>query len=224
MAGPTFIVPVDVSTETTGSYVDIDVSSYVSATATAAILKIRNAANAHRGVYARQNGSTDDRYIAGQNINNHGTNNSVHTIIVGLDASKIFEIKLEANTTNFEICGYFEGECVWITNATDKSTDTTDSYVDIDISADTGAATATAAIIEPYYTSGTGVLNVALRQNGATTSVGIYNIVSSVYYRGYRTLLVGVDGSEIFEVLISTTVTDLYLRGYLTDGDRQSTH
>src|SRR3990167_6831930 len=96
MAGPTFLAtPTELTISATGSYVDMDVSASVSSAATAAIIEIRNTATTNYGIYVRQNGSTDDRYVAGGGVGILATNPIAQIVTVGLDGDKIFELKAE---------------------------------------------------------------------------------------------------------------------------------
>src|SRR3990167_3587246 len=205
MAGPTFLAsPVDVSTTTTGSYVDVDVSANVSADATAAIIMLENVSTGTLyGTYVRQNGSTDDRYVAGGGLGYGATSLPIiNMLIVGLDGDKIFEQKIQDASVNCYLYGYVEAECVWLTNATDKSTVTTGSFVDVDIASDTGAATATAAIVEGFRGS-TNNVGMRVRQNGSTdATVTWWYYDGTTSFRRFDSWVVGCDGSEIFEQYI----------------------
>lgn len=206
MAGPTFITPVDVSTGTTGSYVDIDVSGSVSGDATAAIILIKyGASGSTSGV--RKNGSTDDLKGANVGLTQAWT-------VVGLDGSKIFEMYIDNADIDCYLYGYLETECTMFTNSVDKSTGTTGSYVDVDISADTGGNTAIAAICTILNTADSFASRVVyLRKNGSTDDRGGLSTTVGVLSRNY---VIGVDGSELFEQKIADTDQDLYLIGYLT--------
>jgi hypothetical protein len=204
-----FITPVDVSTATTGSYVDIDVSANVPAGATAVIVRVVRSA-ASSGYFLRKNGSTDDLYSASQTLAYFH-----QWAVVAVDSSRIFEMKIEDTGVDCWLHGYLTTDCVMFTNATSKATATTGSYVDVDISGDTGADTAVAAIGFANKTSTNANARYTVRKNGSTddfygtdttNGTGVYN----------KYFIIGVDGSEIFEQKIGNAAVDLYLAGYIT--------
>jgi hypothetical protein len=211
---PTFITPVDVSTATTGSYVDVDVSAYVSSNATAAIIYITTSNNA-LSYYVRKNGSTDD--LASGSSQYH------QWAIVGLDSSKIFEQKISGVAVDMFLVGYFESECTMFTNATDKSTGTTGSYVDVDISSNTGADTAIVATGLIFQGNTNTNKRGAVRKNGSTDD--FYGTSTTTTFTARSAFFtVAVDASEIFEQKIGSTSVDLYLTGYLTAGGTFNTN
>ena len=119
-----FTDPVDVSTTTTGSYVDVDVSSFTT-DAVGVIGIVRNINIAYyRRFFARMKGSTDDRY------------DSIHDAygcggyFVGVDENKTFQQIIDNDDIKTYVIGYIKsGAAMFNVNATDISLTTTDSYV-----------------------------------------------------------------------------------------------
>lgn len=186
--------PVDISIGTTGSWTDIDLAALIPSGTTGVILQIVNTSGSGHNVGWRKNGSGDDRYT---NVHK----NSVFWVAIGVDASRIFEMKVANLNVDCYLHGSFDDDAVFLTNATFKTAGT-GSWLDIDISGDTGGATAIAAIVEfnvPGASSG-------LRENGSTD-----DRTGNIQHSGG---LVSVDGSEIFEVKQSNNQT--YLTGYVT--------
>ena len=124
----TYITPVDVSHATEDTFTDVDVTAYVSASATGVILHIDNTNYIHG---FRKNGSTDFRY---------DKNSAGHHcwLAIGIDGDDIFEYRTESALFTVWLIGYFEDDAVFNTNAVDKSTDTIDAWVDVDINEDNG--------------------------------------------------------------------------------------
>lgn len=183
----------------TGSFTDVDVSAYIPAGSVGVILHVDNPGN--YGV--RKNGSTDNRAAVGTSSN--------CWVFVGVDSSLIFEINRAGG--NVYLLGYFAAdEAAFFTNATDKSTGTTGSWVDVDISADTGADTALLALIETYNTNGASGNSCGYRKNGSTDNRTTLDGTND----DHAWCFAGCDGSEIFEQQISSTNIDTYLTGYMT--------
>jgi len=200
----TFISKVDV-TPASGAYYDIDVSSYVSANATGVILHVINTSTTS-SIMFRKNGSTDDRYV--------GMYSYTHTwIMIGLDENFIFEAKIGATTIKVYLIGYTEEEAVYFTNAINKSIGTISTWVDVDVSANTGADTAIGVIIE-QYSGNSALYYCGVRPNGATGWEPPVRTASHYCF----TAVVGVDANEIYETYIASTELDHYLVGYFTSG------
>ena len=196
--------PQEIAPSSTGGWYDVDCSSYVSASAVGVILRLADHdIDTNYNIGARKNGSSDD-------IHTDVANTSHIHKCVGLDASKILELYREADSCHIFIIGYFESGYVCLTNRIDKSLTTTGSYVDIDISSDTGTDTATVAFIEVI---GTTAQSGYLRKNGSTDSKSSY--ISALQRN--TVWFVGVDGSEILEGAITSTGIDFFLTGYCTD-------
>jgi hypothetical protein len=202
--------PVDVTPGSTSAWVDVNVSANVPAGATGVILQMLNTSGSstyHYGV--RNNGSTDGWMVGTQATALAG---STSLFMVGVDGSRIFECYIQNTAVKTYLLGYTTAGATFFTNAVDKSTTTTGSYVDIDISGDTGANTAIGAIFIIKNTSGT-AKTFNLRKNGSSDDR--YTSVMA----GWATMaLIGVDGSELCEQKIFDTTMDAYLVGYITSG------
>lgn len=187
------------------TWTDVDVSAYVDAGNTAGImLEIVNTAGIEYVWGARKNGSSDT--LTG------GIEDTGHTwVAIGIDSNDIFEFYMTNTAIDLFIVGYISNsEGSFFTNAVDKSLVSTGSWVDIDISGDTGGNTATLAFFL-VTRLGAASSNWGLRKNGSTD-----NRTSSIFGDDLRGAMMSVDGSEILEGQISASLVDFYLVGYLT--------
>lgn len=200
-----FLTPSAITLSAASAWTDADVSASVPSGATGVILHIEKTVTAARTIGLRKNGSTDNRT---NNFSTNGANDGHFWACIGVDSSRIFEYFVGSTTeVIINLVGYFTSDAVFFDNAVSKATGTTFSYVDADISADTGTDTALAAVIETITNN---VSNqVYLRKNGSTDDFkdGFGQHIFSI---------VGVDGSEIFEQYISSTTVDTFLVGYIT--------
>lgn len=194
------LTPSDVTPVTTGSWVDVDVSATVPSGATGVMLHVYNNNLNPRSPAFRKNGSTDDRSLQGMGGSSH------LWVAVGVDGSRIFEAWLETSDLHVDLVGYFTDESVFLTNAVDFSTATVGSWVDVDISTVTGAATAIGAFFETNSFSFSKQLG--LRMNGSTDD--------RHFNCSHNWCFVGVDGGEICEQYISDSSTVIFLTGYVT--------
>jgi len=197
----TWLTPSDVSPTGSG-WVDVDVSASVPAGATGVIVHIVNSSGYAATTGVRKNGSTDSRTWTGTG---GGAYQSHQWAVIGVDANRIFEANVGPA---YYLVGYFGSESAFFTNAVDKTLGSTDAYVDIDISADTGADTAIGVFIEMWPAWET---FMAARMNGSTDDIYYYR------YCPYW-MAVGVDGSEIFEGKVSNTGSHFFLNGYMKSG------
>lgn len=201
---------INVSTATTGSYVNTNVSANVSNTAVAAILRIQNATN--QTIFIRGNGSTDDLpagISAGLTAQQYK--------IVALDVNGIFQQKVSSASFVVDLVGYITSDtCIMFTNMTSKSTGTTGSYVSVNISSDASPNTAIGAIWHLTKSSTSAAPGYYIRCNGGTDDRYTAGSATTgvVCYTGF----VQVDGSQIFQQKIASTALTLYLAGYLTKG------
>lgn len=195
-----FITPTDIiSRFTYNSFVDVDVSDLVPAGATGVILQLSCTSASAYAIKVRKNGSTD-------NLTSGGVNLTHSWFGIGVDASRIFEGFVNDNPpgTNVHcyLMGYTRSEHVWWTNALDKTPAGAGSYNDVNIAADTGADTAL-GVWGKYASSSQ---NWAVRQNGST---------DDRYTYGDHAFLIGVDGSEIFEMKVASAAVHFHLHGYV---------
>lgn len=183
----------------TGSWQDCD-NSVVPDGAVGVIVRLINSNAAAQAVGLRKNGSTDNR--------TQGIYQGSHIwAAVGCDASGIFEAYVGTSVT-VEIFGYFDGnDEVFFTNGVDKSTASTSSWVDVDISSDTGTDVAIGAIFEWSATASNA--NAKVRKNGSTDNRTGDRIRRQLFG------IIGVDESEIFEQWIDDTAADLFVIGYI---------
>lgn len=122
---------INITPGTTGSYVDIDVSGYVSATATGVYVAIYETAVEFATCGVRKNGSTDDFKWT----NNLGGNayTGIFTC-VGLDENKIFEVYVSNANVRVYLRGYFESEATFFTNAYNIVPSGSAEYLETDLS------------------------------------------------------------------------------------------
>lgn len=201
---PVWITPVEITPGTADAWVDCDVSTYVPAGATGVILHVVVTVGAVYDFSFRKNGSTDARV---SRFSDTGTGNS--WVAVGVDTNRVLELYLD-DITNMDVylVGYYGSEAAFFTNAPNKSLSTTAAWTDIDISADTGAETAIAAVFDisgsetAYY--------FGLRKNGSTDARTYYN-----RFHDCPCFVIGVDASEICEGYIDNLVMDFFLLGYI---------
>ncbi|MHC4218613.1 MAG: right-handed parallel beta-helix repeat-containing protein [Planctomycetota bacterium] len=199
MEGVTFFTnAIDKSLSTTGSYQDIDISGDTGAeTAIGAILTVQNTDTSN--AYAlRKNGSTDDHY-------DELKNSRTTSCLIGVDAGEICEMKIASTVIDAYLTGYVTSGAVFFTNSVNKSTGTTGSYVDVDITADLGGDDANGAILQVFSDGGSS-LDFGVRNNGA--SYDYYGPTKNEW------AYVAIDAGNIFEQKIETTDKDLFLIGY----------
>lgn len=200
----TFITPVEITPSTLNAWVDVDCSASVPAGASGIIFHVVNKTTTSVRCGWRKNGSTDARTVNAQiwiSEDSHGWAS------VGVDASRIAEFYVD-DATNLDIwlVGYFGADAVFLTNAVDKSIATLGAYQTIDISTDTGANTAIAAIME---TSGNdAAATLAYRHPSSTDDISS----TSVYHCQF---IVPLSASETFQVKIGDLSNDMWLIGYI---------
>ncbi len=208
-----WITPIEVTPSTAATWVDVDVSSYVSSNATGVMLHFVNNSNVvDRTVGYRKNGSTDT-------LTGDVKTLSHMWAAIGVDSNKILEIYV-ADTTDVDVylVGYFENDAVFFTNSVDKSLAVASVWTDIDISTDTGTDTALAAILT---VEGSGSYRwYGLRKNGSTDdyqgpAADVFEINSAI---------IGVDANEIFEGIIENTDVDFHLVGYIVSDVTMNTN
>jgi hypothetical protein len=191
--------------------VDVDVSAYVPSGATGVILQMVNPVvpltQYQYGV--RKNGSTDTWMIGAKDTARGGSNLFFMT---GVDANRIFEVYTETVEVKTYLIGYTMAGVTFYTNAIGKSLATTGTYQDVNISADTGGATAIGAVFTVNET-GAGTAAYALRKKGSTD-----DFYTDLRGEQATVQLVGVDAGEIAQMKIANVSIDLYLTGYVTSG------
>lgn len=196
----------DISPETTGEWVDVDVSAYVDPDNTAGVmLEIVNL-DTYTDYYVgiRKNGSEDDASIYYKVPSSY-----YRWTAIGIDENGIFECKINKLQIHIFIVAYIKNtEGSFFTNFIDKSPGVT-GWSDINISGDTGDDTAVCAFVRLKNIQTTWY-NYALRKNGSTDE----------HYQGVKGIsggMMSVDVNEIFEAYIANTNVDIFLDGYLVD-------
>jgi hypothetical protein len=186
---------------TSTSYVDVDANSYgVPANAVGVWVRCKNSASSTAFLWdVRKNGSTDT-------FGYDALSASLHTLAyVGIDANGIFEARVSSTTyLDLYVMGYMMSPVTMNTNALDVSTSTTGSYVDVDLSSYTGATMALLSAWAATYALYT-------RKNGSTDDRYADSIP---YLANARGVIVGLDGSQLFEQKIGDAYSDLYVQGY----------
>lgn len=200
--------PVDKSLGTTGTWQDIDLSGDVPIDATGAIFRVVNGGSIDRSYGLRKNGSTDDRY---EDLRGY----KQQYAIIGLDANRKCEGKIEGTYLDFFLIGYTEEDATFFTNASDKSIATLTTWTDIDLSSDI-AVGSVAAIFEVVNGS-ISYQNFGLRKNGSTD-----NRHTDAFGHHHSFIIVGVDANRKCEGYIETSDVDFYLLGYLTMGQAET--
>jgi len=208
--GQTFhwIEPVECSPGSTGTWIDVDLDSYVGglgADVTGVLLYLWNSNGGgtlwNFGV--RKNGSTDNRH------DDIDRNRQCYAA-VGVDANHIFECYIESTSyCEVYIVGYTTTGVSFFTNAYDKSLGTTGAWTDIDCSSECPDAV---GLIFEQKGSGT-YCNGGMRKNGSTD-----NRISRIKDHRCFGVIIGCDASQVCEAKIANTALDHFLHGYITDG------
>ena len=195
-----FTNAVDVSTATTGSYVDVDISPYTGADTAVAAICTSNTVNGGTDAqfYARKNGSTDDRYRA--------VNDTGHYFIVGLDSSQIFEQKIDNVVQDCYVLGYFRYGVTMETNGVDVSRTGTGSYADL-----TNAGQGIAGVLYEAYETTTSS-QFGLRQNGSTHNTTSTNLTNA-YVGTLQQGIIECDRNGIVEGKVAALTCDFYQMG-----------
>ena len=135
------------------------------------------------------------------------------TVFVCTDASSIIEVNIDSTEVEVWIEGYLDTDYVTPDTSgalTDITPGTSGSYQTIDISTETGAETATAALIE--YNSGLSNRSFGYRYKGQATDDFYTNSAGQNYF------IVGVDSNEQFEYKAEDIGDKIYLVGWFTQG------
>ncbi len=199
-----------VTTETTGSYVDVNCSSYCPS-AVMVIFNFVCTTTAYYGV-VRKNGSSDDRYASSDKYYNTSVGE-----FVGCDASQIVEQKIENAAVDLYIIGYYAppgtASCpvVMHTNATYRSLSTTGSYQDL-------AALPTGALYGFYSANSASSTAYAtwFRKNGSTDNLYSTSL-TNIYGYSHSCWVVECDTGYVVEQEIESANIDTYELGYGLD-------
>lgn len=202
------ITPVDVSPsvpEPVG-WTDIDLSAVIPAGSTGVALCVVNTSGSTAYYWgARKNGSTDNRRARQLSLSTRCG------MFIGCDANRVIQVYQENAAIVYYLVGAFGSEAVFFDNGVNKSTGTTASWVDVDVSSETGAATAIAAIFDINGVSGGG--QWGWRPKGSSDE----RLADGINY-STRGVIVGLDANEVCQQYIENASQDCYLVGYLTSG------
>ncbi len=205
MAGVTFLTNrVDKSTATTGTYQDVTIAADTgSATAIGAIFVMYPNAGSGADYALRKKGSTDDRYTLSRA-------RVANVVLVGVDGVETAQQKIANVSMDLYLVGYVTSGAVYFTNAVNRSTGTTGSYVSEDMTADLGAGVANGVFLEISDTAGND-RNTGLRPGGST-----YDLYAPTRHQW---AVAGLDAGDVFQQQIENATHDLYMVGYsLADG------
>jgi hypothetical protein len=194
----------EVDVTVAGSWVDVDVSSYVPVGTTGVILDLRFHFGGASSVGVRKKGSTDAllvRLSAGHHA----------PIYIGVDANRIFQsYGFSSPNVRLELLGYFTTDAVFLTNGVDKTPGAV--WEDADLSATLPAGSVAAIFIvgatdNPFSGSSTW----GFRNNGSTDNR------PKLYGQG-RGVICGVDSGRVLEMYRGRVGIAIKLIGYLTQG------
>src|SRR5688500_666730 len=202
-----FTNAIDVSTGTTGSFVDTDITAHTGGGALLAFLEILTTAATSQTIALRQNGSSDNRAFG---VNGHAFAR------IGVDAGEIFEQNISSTSVDVFLIGYMTAGVVWLLNAS-ALTDAVTNYADIPAHS---SAINNASRLMPGAALGglyevTGTTNshdFALRKNGS----------SDDYYYGpgrHNWAVAAADASGLVEMKMSNSALNAYLQGVFFDLD-----
>ena len=204
----TFVTPVDVTPGSTSAWTDVDLDSFIGGLSgvTGVILRCNNTDTSNSHAFGlRKNGSTDNRTDSLRRSGLQGA-------IIGVDGGNIFEAFIANTSVKIYAVGYITStDGAFSTNATQKSV-ASGSWQDVDISGDTGADTAIAAIFE-----WTAAVAYGQRKNGSTDN----RVISA---QSHFWSMAGCDGSEITEVFRTSGGNNPWLIGYLKSGATLNTN
>ena len=201
-----YIDPVEVTPATANAWTDVDVSAYIPAGSTGVLLHLENAGGADLASGIRKKGSTDSRTQFTKRLAHHWA-------AIGVDENRVFQAYVGSTVDiNIFLTGYTTAGVTFFTNAVDKSLGTVNTWVDIDISADTGSDTATVAIIEVVATADR---YYGFRKNGSTESI-LQDPVRHAW------AIVEVDANETLEGQVEDVAVDFFLIGYTLNNDNTS--
>lgn len=203
-----FVEPVEITPATINAWVDVDCSAHIPPTATGIIFHVVNKALTNQACGWRKNGSTDNRTATAHQIN--VDEDAQFWACVGVDSARIAEFYI-GNATDIDIflVGYYTTDATFLDNAIDKTPGTTGSYQTVNVSADTGAQTAIAAIFDVAGDSAAASATMAYRMTGSTDDIVRESI-------NHLQIIVPLDGAETCQVKIADLTNKLWLMGWIT--------
>lgn len=196
----------DITPSTTGSWVDVNVSSYVDAGYTAGVmLEIVNADSTDKTWGVRKNGSSST-------LTGTIKGNSHTFVAIGVDNYDKFEAYVSASYLYIYIVGYIPGDAgSFKTNPYNFYVSSTYSWTDLDVSGQTDGDCKIAFFL--VKNTGSSSYNFGLRENGSTDDRH-RNIVNGALIGA----MMSVDSSEILEYYITSAYVDIYFVGYIRTG------
>ena len=201
-------------TISTGSWQDIDASGDISSEATGVIcLLINTSGSTNYSAGIRKNGSSDE-FTYGDIYKGARFNYQ----LCGVDASRIFESRIENSAVEVYLVGYTKSPITFLTNGIDKSLSQTNEWTDIDVTSETEAE-ADGVIIFMKNTSSSSQGRSDVRKNGSSDD----DSPMLLFYAGCCAAgLCGMDSGQVFEGYIAITNIDFYLIGYCKPGGAQT--
>lgn len=201
---------IECSPTSAGKWTDCDLDTYIADLpddVCGVQLSFRNTRSTALYVYqiaARCNGSTFELY-------KELYRKTQTTVSIGVDASKIFEVKI-SNTTYIDvfISGYYTGtDITFFVNPVDKSTATINEYVDVDCSADVSSSAV--GVFGHICNNNAAIKSISIRKNGSTDD-RYYGLMKNFSALGF---IIGIDENKIFEQKIESADIDIYINGYI---------
>lgn len=191
---------VDKSTATTGSWVDVVISSDTGAD-TAIVAFVEIVRTGIHDVGLRKNGSTDNRVVS-PGLHGFG--------VVGVDGSEIFEQQISNAALDIFLVGYVKSGAVFYDNGIDRSLSTTGAWTDL-------AALPSGAVAGIYESIGSSSVanDTGLRKNGSSEAI--------IWILRHNWPIVECDASQLVEMWIETTAVDIFELGYFTSGSQTLT-
>jgi hypothetical protein len=207
-----FVNYIDI-TPTWGSYQTVDLSAHFGSDAgsVAGVYLLAHAAGGGADTFAiGKTGQTGSRL--GYRVE---SSSGMAKAWCGCDSNDCIDINITVSTTKVYLIGYYlTSEAVFLDTYVEKTIASASAWTDINISTDTGANTAIAAILQIYDAASR--TQVGVRKNGSSTGANLYG---QIYAAGGHCRIVAVDGSEILEGWTNSatsTTTKYRLIGYLT--------
>ncbi|MCW3992756.1 MAG: hypothetical protein NWE79_08595 [Candidatus Bathyarchaeota archaeon] len=192
----------------TGSWQDVDVSSYVPGDATGVIILIQRKTTGSGSAGIRKNGSSDTITYGLMSVSGGIFYGGFQ--LCGVDGSQIFECNIEDSNFDIVLMGYTKSPVTWLTDVQDISISQTWTWVDIDVTAYTSADCDGVIVLRAH--NGAAGNKGALRENGSSSNPFTNGSLRETGARGSAG--VGVDAGQILEGQISSTDFDFYLQGW----------
>lgn len=211
----------DVSPGVTGSWQDIDLSSYIPEDATAVFIMLLSPDKPESGSVdnnagVRRNGSSSTISLMDFPSNEFSNNYFFALQIAKPDASRIIEGYIEdADYNEIRYIGYAKYPVVCLDDPIDHSIGITSTWTDVDVTSD-ATTVADGALAYLKMTAYGSPSDQNVRKNGSTDARTDHAQHGSREGAtgGCLLRLIGMDAEQIFEAWIIDTELDLYLIGY----------